>query len=209
MIGQTGGNPAAFTAGDKVVPKPSLHEPIGRDRSRDRAQHRQLRRRPPDHDDAGGALGPTRRCTTSACSTDVLPFKRMSAFDDVGTNYARRPRTALTEVRVGSVTDKRAIGLGLGAGQTRPARTCRCRASPDMRITPYGSSRGSRCGSKDSADFFVRNDGSSACTYRPCSSPTPMPATRPRCRPAARLHAARGRRDDASELRPHRRRRAP
>jgi transglutaminase-like putative cysteine protease len=175
MIGQTGsGNPAAFTAGDKVVPKPPLHDPLGKDPKSETvlgtdsfAADRQTTMTPDTNTGPDSTLH-----YVSVFNPDVLPFKRMSAFDDVSTSYQLGvARTALTELRVGGVTDKTrdrfwgSVLIKLDPGKDIPLPS----VAPDMRILSYEIKPKTTVRfSKDGADnFFVRSDESSASgTYR-------------------------------------------
>src|SRR5690606_32852273 len=103
----SGANPAAFTAGDKVLPKPSVERP--RDKPKGEpvlgtdgfAADRDTTMTPDTN------TGPDNRLHyVSVFHPDVLPFKRMSALDGVNDDYLLKiARPALTEVRVGGVTD--------------------------------------------------------------------------------------------------------
>lgn len=172
-IGSAGsGNPTAFAAGDKVLPKPS------QDRA---AQHgepvlgqggfaadRQTAMRPDENTGADSTLH-----YVSVFNPDVLPFKRMSAFDAVADDYTLRvARTVLTELPVGGTTDPRTrdrfwgdvlIELRPGVDVALPS------VAPDMRILSYEAKPAVRLKfEKDGADnFYVRTDEPDASgTYR-------------------------------------------
>jgi len=174
MIGGTGsGNPAAFTAGDKVLPKPAVDRPAGH---------------PTDEPVLGnGGFAADRRTTmtpdgntgpeatlhyVSVFNPDVLPFKRMSALDGVADDYTLQiAHTALVELPVGGATDKTrdpfwgSVLLHLQPGQDVPLPS----VAPDMHILSYEiTPRIAIKFEKDGADnFYVRSDESSAAgTYR-------------------------------------------
>jgi hypothetical protein len=174
MIGGTGsGNPAAFTAGDKVLPKPPLDRP---------STH------PADEPVLGnGGFAADRRTTmtpdgntgpdatlhyVSVFNPDVLPFKRMSALDGVADDYTLKiAHTALIELPVGGPTDKArdpfwgSVLIHLTPGQDVPLPS----VAPDMRILSYEiTPKIAVKFEKDGADnFYVRSDESSAAgTYR-------------------------------------------
>ena len=174
MIGGTGsGNPAAFTAGDKVLPKPALDRPTGR---------------PADEPVLGnGGFAADRRTTmtpdgntgsdatlhyVSVFNPDVLPFKRMTALDGVSDDYTLRiARPALHDLPVGGTTDKTrdpfwgSVLLHLQPGQDVPLPS----VAPDMHILSYEiTPKIALKFEKDDADnFYVRSDESSAAgTYR-------------------------------------------
>lgn len=174
MIGGTGsGNPAAFTAGDKVLPRPAIDRPTGR---------------PADEPVLGnGGFAADRRTTmtpdgntgpdatlhyVSVFNPDVLPFKRMSALDGVSDDYTLRiARPALHDLPVGGTTDKTrdpfwgSVLLHLQPGQEVPLPS----VAPDMRILSYEiTPKIAIKFEKDDADnFYVRSDESSAAgTYR-------------------------------------------
>ncbi len=174
MIGGTGsGNPAAFTAGDKVLPRPALDRPSGH---------------PADEPVLGnGGFAADRRTTmtpdgntgpdatlhyVSVFNPDVLPFKRMSALDGVADDYTLKiAHTALVELPVGGATDKTrdpfwgSVLLHLTPGQDVPLPS----VAPDMRILSYEiTPKIAVKFEKDGADnFYVRSDESSAAgAYR-------------------------------------------
>lgn len=173
MIGGTGsGNPAAFTAGDKVLPKPALDRP---------SSH------PADEPVLGNGFAADRQTTmtpdgntgsdatlhyASVFNPDVLPFKRMSALDGAADDYTLKiAHTALVELPVGGTTDKTrdpfwgSVLLHLTPGQEVPLPS----VAPDMRILSYEiTPKIAIKFEKDGADnFYVRSDESSAAgTYR-------------------------------------------
>jgi transglutaminase-like putative cysteine protease len=177
MIGDTGGGgaPAAFAAGDKVLPKPTLDHP-------DKAQQKgepvlggggfEADRKTSMTPD--GNTGPDSTLHyNSVFNPDVLPFKRMSAFDGIADNYSLKiDRTALVEVPVvGSSNDpSRDRFWGSVLVQLSPNKDVPLPSvAPDMRILSYEiKPRVALKFEKDGADnFYVRSDESSASgTYR-------------------------------------------
>jgi len=178
MIGGTGsGNPAAFTAGDKVLPRPPVDKPTPPDKSKDQAEpvlgaggfaaDRQTTMTP------DGKTGPDSTLHyVSVFNPDVLPFKRMSALDTAGADYQLRiAHTALVEVPVGGITDKTrdrfwgSVLLQLAPGEDVALPS----VAPDMRLLSYEvTPRIALRFEKDGADnFYVRSDERSASgTYR-------------------------------------------
>jgi hypothetical protein len=176
MIGSAGaGNPAAFSAGDKVLPKPSLDtatddahktEPVlGKGGF---AADRDTQMKPDEHTATDNVLH-----YDSVFNPDVLPFKRMSAFDKVNDDQTLHvASTALVEVPVGGTTDPKTrdrfwgdVLVQLSPGHDVPLPS----VAPDMRILSYEiKPRMALKFSKDSADnFYVRSDEASASgTYR-------------------------------------------
>jgi transglutaminase-like putative cysteine protease len=175
MIGGSGsGNPAAFAAGDKVLPKPPTDQPATAPAKGEPvlgqggfAADRQTSMTP------DGNTGPDATLHyVSVFNPDVLPFKRMSALDAVGDDYTLRvAHTALVEVPVGGTTDKTRdrfwgsvlLQLVPGTDIALPS------VAPDMRILSYEiKPRIAVKFEKDGADnFFVHTDESSASgTYR-------------------------------------------
>jgi len=177
--GKTGDNPTAFAAGDKVLPKPSLDKPAGTGSgargtggdpvlgTKDFAADRDTTMKPDENTGSDGTLH-----YVSVFNPDVLPFKRMSAFDAVGEDFTLHVnRTVLTELPVGGTTDARTrdrfwgdvmIELKPGADVALPS------VAPDMRILSYEIKPKLRLRfSKDGADnFYVRSDESNAAgTY--------------------------------------------
>jgi len=175
LIGDTGSNtPAAIAAGDKVLPKPAVdrpdktaakHEPVLGDQGF--AADRQTSMTPDSNTGPDGTLH-----YVSVFNPDVLPFKRMSAFDTVGSDYRLVVgRTTLTDLEVGGTTDKSrdrfwgSVLIKLAPGKDVPLPS----VAPDMRILSYEVSPKARLEfSKDGADnFYVRSEESSAAgTYR-------------------------------------------
>jgi hypothetical protein len=175
VIGGGGsGNPAAFAAGDKVLPKPPIDRPgaappkgepvlgaggFAADRQTSMA---------PDND--------TRRDNTlhyvSVFNPDVLPFKRMSALDAVAADFTLAiAHAALVEIPVGGTTDKTrdrfwgSVLVKLSPGVDVPLPS----VAPDMRILSYEIKPPIALRfEKDGADnFYVRTDETSASgTYR-------------------------------------------
>ncbi|HET7499509.1 MAG TPA: hypothetical protein VFK02_00845, partial [Kofleriaceae bacterium] len=175
MIGGGGsGNPAAFAAGDKVLPRPPADRPTTTAAKGEPvlgtggfAVDRQTSMTP------DGNTGPDATLHyVSVFNPDVLPFKRMSALDGVADDYTLRvAHTALAELTVGGATDKTRdrfwgsvlIQLAPGADVPLPS------VAPDMRILSYEIKPPIAVRfEKDGADnFYVRTDESSASgTYR-------------------------------------------
>ncbi|MBX3161606.1 MAG: transglutaminase domain-containing protein [Deltaproteobacteria bacterium] len=174
-IGSAGsGNPAAFQAGKKVVPKPPLDDPEQAPKgepvlgTKGFAADRQTQMTPDTNTGKEDTLH-----YVSVFNPDVLPFKRMSAFEAVADNYNLHVRrTATTELPVGGPVNDRArdrfygsvlIQLSKGKSVALPS------VAPDMRILSYEvNPRVPLVFEKDGADnFFVRSDESSASgTYR-------------------------------------------
>ena len=175
MIGGGGsGNPAAFAAGDKVLPKPTADRPSSAPAKGEPvlgtsgfAADRQTSMKP------DGNTGPDATLHyVSVFNPDVLPFKRMSALDGVGDDYALKiAHTALVELSVGGTTNKSRdrfwgsvlVQLSPGADVALPS------VAPDMRVLSYEIKPSIAVRfEKDGADnFYVRTDESSAAgTYR-------------------------------------------
>jgi hypothetical protein len=178
MIGasQNGGNPAAFSAGDKVLPKPAL------DAKKDRtagtqepvlgkpgfAADRDTQMKADEHTGADPTLH-----YVSVFNPDVIPFKRMSTFDKINDDQTLHvASTALVEVPVGGTTDPKTrdrfwgdVLVNLTPGKDVPLPS----VAPDMRILSYEiKPKMALKFSKDGADnFYVRSDEASASgTYR-------------------------------------------
>lgn len=104
----------------------------------------------------------------SVFNPDVLPWKRMSAFDQVADNFALYVRrSALTELVVGGASSSRTRDSFWGdmMVQLRPGLDVALPSvAPDMRILSYETSPAVRLVfSKDGADnFYVRSDESNA-----------------------------------------------
>src|SRR5215470_3999443 len=174
MIGGTGsGNPAAFTAGDKVLPKPPLDRPSAHPADEPVlgtpgfAADRQTTMAP------DGNTGPDATLHyVSVFNPDVLPFKRMSALDGIGDDYTLKiAHTALVELSVGGTSDKTrdrfwgSVLVQLSPGKDVPLPS----VAPDMRILSYEiKPKIALRFEKDGADnFYVRSDETSAAgTYR-------------------------------------------
>jgi hypothetical protein len=175
MIGGGGsGNPAAFAAGDKVLPKPPSEKPSSAPAKGEPvlgtsgfAADRQTSMKP------DGNTGPDATLHyVSVFNPDVLPFKRMSALDGVGDDYTLKiAHTALVELSVGGTTNKSRdrfwgsvlVQLSPGADVALPS------VAPDMRILSYEIKPSIAVRfEKDGADnFYVRTDEASAAgTYR-------------------------------------------
>jgi len=175
MIGSTarGANPAAFTAGDKVLPKPTVDKPAAKPKGEPVlgaggfGADRETSLKPDDN------TGPdTRLQYVSVFNPDVLPFKRMSSLDTSSETYELKiARPALTEVRVGGTTAKDrdrfwgSVLIQLTPGVDVPLPS----VAPDMRILSYEvKPKTTLRFEKDGADnFYVRSDESNAAgTYR-------------------------------------------
>lgn len=169
---KAGEPPSAITAGGDVLPKPAVDAPSLRqagptrqpvlgtsDFSADRATSMK-----PDRN-----TGPDRTLHyVSVFNPDVLPWKRMSALDEISDDFTLRVhRGATTEIAVG----------GIAAGTTRDAfwgdvmvelrpglEVALPSVAPDMRILAYETNPKLRLiFSKDGADnFYVRSDESNA-----------------------------------------------
>lgn len=167
-------NPAAFAAGDKVLPKPPADPPGGKPAGGEPvlgaggfAADRQTTMTP------DGNTGPENTLHyVSVFNPDVLPFKRMSALDAVADNYQLQiAHPALVEIPVGGTSDRTrdafwgSVLVRLAPGQDVPLPS----VAPDMRILSYEvhPSIALRF-EKDGADnFYVRSDEASAGgTYR-------------------------------------------
>jgi hypothetical protein len=173
MIGTGSGNPAAFTAGDKVLPKPPVDKPSDKPKGEpvlgtgSFGADRKTTMTPDENTGADDTLH-----YISVFNPDVLPFKRMSALDGVGDDYTLKiARPALVEVPVGGTTTKSrdrfwgSVLVQLTPGVDIPLPS----VAPDMRILSYEIKPAMRLTfSKDGADnFYVRSDESSAAgTYR-------------------------------------------
>jgi transglutaminase-like putative cysteine protease len=157
------GNPTAIVAGDKVLPQPQVgtkarpDEPVlGKGGF---AADRQTEWKPDDNTGPDGTLN-----YVSVFNPDVLPFKRMSAFDAINDDYTLSvSRTVLTEISVGGTHDPRThdrfwgeVRLELRRGVDVPLPS----VSPDMRILSYKvEPRIKLSFSKDGADnYYVRSD---------------------------------------------------
>ena len=175
VIGSTGsGNPAAFAAGDKVLPKPPTDKPSATPPKGEPvlggggfAADRQTSMTP------DGNTGPDATLHyVSVFNPDVLPFKRMSSLDGIADDYTLKiAHTALVELTVGGVTDKSRdrfwgsvlLQLSPGADVALPS------VAPDMRILSYEIKPPIAVRfARDGADnFYIRSDESAAAgTYR-------------------------------------------
>jgi|JI9StandDraft_2_1071091.scaffolds.fasta_scaffold38178_2 hypothetical protein len=159
---KSGGNPTAFASGDKVLPAPELapktgDEPVfGRQGAvTDRDTESRL--------DASTGADDTLHYT-SVFNPEVMPFKRMNAFDGIGPDYANTLRDPeLRLVPIGGTTDRArdrfwaSIMIELAPGATVPIPS----VAPDMRILSYETHPTTAVTfAKDSADnFYVRADG--------------------------------------------------
>jgi hypothetical protein len=174
MIGGGGsGNPAAFAAGDKVLPKPPIDRPGTPGKSEPVlgtggfAADRQTSMTPDNNTERDDTLH-----YVSVFNPDVLPFKRMSALDAVAADFTLAiARTALVELPVGGTTDKTrdrfwgSVLVKLAPGVDVPLPS----VAPDMRILSYEVKPPIALRfAKDGADnFYVRTDeASGAGTYR-------------------------------------------
>jgi transglutaminase-like putative cysteine protease len=171
-----GGNPTAIPAGDKVLPMPSLEGGPGRsDRSEPVlgrggfAADRDTSMRPDENTGADSTLH-----YVSVFNPDVLPFKRMSAFDEVRDDFTLHVRDAgtLAPVPIGGTTDPRTRDRFWGdvLVQLRPGIDVPLPSvAPDMRILSYQTQPRLRLAfSRDGADnYYVRSDEANASgTYR-------------------------------------------
>ncbi|MCE9575945.1 MAG: transglutaminase family protein [Deltaproteobacteria bacterium] len=168
LVGDTpraGLNPAGFASGDKLLPEPSMDKPSPDEPvmgtggfSADRA----TQTRPDLNTGADGTLH-----YVSVFNPDVLPWKRMSAFDGVRDDQTLViARTALVELPVGGNTDRNrdrfwgslAVQLEPGVDVALPS------VAPDMRILSYETEPPRQLTfSKDGADnFYVRTDDAGA-----------------------------------------------
>lgn len=175
VIGDSGsGNPAAFAAGDKVLPKPPADKPGASPNKSEPvlgaggfAADRQTSMTP------DGNTGPENTLHyVSVFNPDVLPFKRMSALDGLTDDYTLNvAHKALVELTVGGTSDKSRdrfwgsvlIELSPGKDVALPS------VAPDMRILSYEIKPSIAVRfAKDGADnFFIRSDETSAAgTYR-------------------------------------------
>jgi hypothetical protein len=174
VIGGGSGAPAAFAAGDKVLPKPPADRPGARPPADEPvlgtsgfAADRRTSMTP------DGNTGPESTLHyVSVFNPDVLPFKRMSALDGVGDDYTLKiAHTALVELPVGGAQDKTrdafwgSVLIHLAPGQDVPLPS----VAPDMRVLWYEAvPRIALRFEKDGADnFYVRSDEASAAgNYR-------------------------------------------
>jgi transglutaminase-like putative cysteine protease len=174
VLGASGsGNPAAFAAGDKVLPKPPADRPSPANKAEPVlgaggfAADRQTSMTP------DGNTGPESTLHyVSVFNPDVLPFKRMSALDAVADDFTLTvAHRALVELPVGGTSDKSRdrfwgsvlIELSPGKDVALPS------VAPDMRILSYEIKPSIALRfAKDGADnFYIRSDEASASgTYR-------------------------------------------
>jgi hypothetical protein len=160
-----GKNPTAFTAGDKVLPEPTLEsrrpgEPVF-------GEHGiATDRRTEDIPDRQTGADPTLHYV-SVFNPDVVPFKRLSVLDGVREDYTMfLARPALVEVAVGGNTDRSrdrfwgSLQVKLEAGQDVAIPS----VAPDMRILSFEVEPPRQLVfSKDGADnFYVRTDDAGA-----------------------------------------------
>jgi transglutaminase-like putative cysteine protease len=175
MIGGGGsGNPAAFAAGDKVLPRPPTDKPSATPPKGEPvlgtsgfAADRQTSMTPDSNTGPDATLH-----YVSVFNPDVLPFKRMSALDGIADDYTLKiGHSVITDLTVGGTTDKTRdrfwgsvlIRLSPGADVALPS------VAPDMRILSYEiKPQVAVRFEKDGADnFYVRSDEASASgTYR-------------------------------------------
>ena len=172
--GAPASNPAAFTAGDKVLPHPAMEakpgegpkgEPVlgGGGFAADRETEMKS--------DYNTEADPTLHYA-SVFNPDVLPFKRMSALDGIGDDYTLRiAHGVISEIPVGGTTDKTrdrfwgSMLVELKPGQDVPLPS----VAPDMRVLSYEIKPSVKLRfEKDGADnFYVRTDDARASgTYR-------------------------------------------
>lgn len=146
-------NPAAIVAGDRTLPEPTTPPPAV-------VPHRETALRPDRNTAADGTLH-----YTATFNPDVLPFKRLSAFDTVREDYTMVvAQQALTDVPIGGTTSRArdrfwatvTVDLAPGRDAAIPS------VAPDMRILSMETTpRAVLRVSKDGADnFFVRSDES-------------------------------------------------
>lgn len=175
MIGAagSGANPAAFTAGDKVLPRPAATSPSARSKDEpvlgtgDFGADRDTSMTADRNTGPEGTLH-----YVSVFNPDVLPFKRMSSMDGVDADFTLGvARPALAEVPVGGTTDRTrdrfwgSVLLELKPGVDVPLPS----VAPDMRLLSYEvKPKVALRFTKDGADnFFVRSDDDRAAgTYR-------------------------------------------
>jgi hypothetical protein len=170
MIGATGSgnNPAAFTAGDKVLPKPSADRTASTPKDKPVlgaggfGADRDTKMTPDSNTGSDGTLH-----YVSVFNPDVLPFKRMSSLDMATPDYQLAiARPALVEIPVGGTTSKQRdrfwgdVYVQIAPGVDAPLPS----VAPDMRILSYEiEPKLPLKFSKDSADnFYVRSDESRA-----------------------------------------------
>jgi transglutaminase-like putative cysteine protease len=172
MIGGSAGqNPNAIAAGDRLLPNPASDtkpkgEPVlGKGGF---AADRDTVVKPDENTGADSTLH-----YVSVFNPDVLPFKRMSSFDEVREDQTLHVHSpALVELPVGATTDPRTrdrfwgdVLVELAPGRDVPLPS----VAPDMRILSYEiKPKLAVHFSKDGADnFYVRTDEPSASgTYR-------------------------------------------
>lgn len=163
-----GSNPTAIAVGDKVLPQPALTPPSSAVRqaavlgTKDFSADRQTAMKP------DGNTGPDQTLHyISVFNPDVLPWKRMSAFDQVNDDFTLHiRRSALHELVVGGASSStRDPFWGDMRVQLRPGVDVALPSvAPDMRILSYETNPKLRLVfSKDGADnFYVRSDESNA-----------------------------------------------
>jgi transglutaminase-like putative cysteine protease len=175
MIGGSGsGNPAAFAAGDKLLPRPPTDRPAATPAKGEPvlgtsgfAADRQTSMTPDGNTGSDATLH-----YVSVFNPDVLPFKRMSALDGIEDDYTLKiAHGVLTELAVGGTTDKtRDRFWGSVLLQLAPGKEIALPSvAPDMRILSYEiKPRIEIKFEKDGADnFYVRTEESAAAgTYR-------------------------------------------
>jgi transglutaminase-like putative cysteine protease len=159
MIGERPGegrNPAAFAAGDKVLPEPAASaarpgEPVlGRGGL---GADRDTEARPDLHTGPDGTLR-----YVSVFNPDVLPFKRMTALDAVRDDYTMYVRSqGLEDLPVGGTSDRTRdrfwgdVLVELAPGRDAPLPS----VAPDMRILSYETTPAVLLTfSRDAADNF-------------------------------------------------------
>ena len=177
MIGSASADkaPAAFSAGDKVLPKPDTSREPAKGSGGEPvlgkggfAADRETAMKPDENTGPDSTLH-----YVSVFNPDVLPFKRMSVFDKIGDDETLHVgATALAEVTVGGTTDPRTrdrfwgdVLVQLQPGKDVPLPS----VAPDMRILSYEVKPKIELHfSRDGADnFYVRSDEASASgTYR-------------------------------------------
>lgn len=172
LIGDTGsGNPAAFQSGDKLLAEPAVDEAKKQGEptlgTGGFAADRQTAMTPDGQTGPDGTLH-----YASVFNPDVLPFKRMSAFDTVEPSYRLVVgNTGRVAVPVGGTTDKTrdrfwgSVMIQLQGTKEVPLPS----VAPDMRILSYEVKPPLRLEfSKDGSDnFYVKSAGAGASgSYR-------------------------------------------
>ena len=162
-----GATPAAITAGDKVLPEPRLDatDPLGQPvlGSGGFAADRDTSMRPDENTQSDSTLH-----YVSVFNPAVLPFKRMSAMDQIGDDFTLHVESRdLAALAVGGTTDPRTrdrfwgdVEVALRPGSWVPLPS----VAPDMRILSFDAKPPVHLAfAKDGADnFFVKTDDAGA-----------------------------------------------